>query len=41
MTEEAATEISIGLSAEERTELAELINELRTDKQLGSAMALP
>ena len=33
MNEEATPELSIGLSAEERTELAQLITVLRTDKQ--------
>jgi hypothetical protein len=32
MNEEATPELSIGLSAEERTELAQLITVLRTDK---------
>jgi len=32
MSEEATPELSIGLSAEERTELAQLITVLRTDK---------
>ena len=36
MTEEANPELSIGLSEEERTELTQLITELRTDKQAGS-----
>ena len=33
MNEEATPELSIGLSAEERTELEQLITVLRTDKQ--------
>jgi hypothetical protein len=36
MIEEATEEINIGLSAEERTELAELITSLRADKQTDS-----
>jgi len=37
MIDDAHTELSIGLSAEERTELEQLITVLRTDKQADTA----